>query len=416
MMPDISEVPLEDEVLPGDEVLVGDDRISEGDRQRRWRLLLGKSGSSPTDGGILGTIILGKDDVRRDEALDMLYEDKKNVGRGPSSPVVSRWLGDIRTYFPASVVKVMQTDAMERLGLRQLLLEKEMLENVEPDISMVTTIISLNQLIPEESRETARAVVRKLVKELEERLASPLRQAVTGALNRSSKTNHPRRLSEVDWSTTIRKNLKHYQVQYKTIIPEQLVGYGRKSQQVQREIVLCLDQSGSMMSSTVYSSVLAAALAGIKALKTHLVAYDTTVIDLTDLLADPVDVLFGVQLGGGNDTPAALSYCSTLIRNPSNTILVLISDLFEGELSAQMIRLVANFVQSGVQVICLLALSDQGAPSFDVENAESFAALGVPSFACTPDKFPDLMAAAIERRPIADWAAANDIVTAVPVR
>ncbi len=388
-------------------------RLSDNERKRRWRLLVGE-GESDVQGGF-SDIALSAADVRRDQALAELYDADQQVGRGPSSPKVSRWLGDIRTYFPASVVRVMQTDAMDRLGLKQLLLEKEMLEQVEPDIDMVSTIVSLNALIPEESRETARAVVRKLVRELEARLTSQTKQAVTGALNRSIRSRRPRRLAEVDWARTIRKNLKHYQPEYHTVIAEELVGYGRKGHRIEREVVLCLDQSGSMMASTVYSSVLASALASIASLKTHLVAYDTTVIDLTELLADPVEVLFGIQLGGGNDTPAALTYCNTLIRNPSNTSLILISDLYEGELSAQMIRQIGAFVQSGVQVVCLLTLSDDGAPRYDTENAAAFAALGVPSFACTPDKFPDLMSAAIERRPLGEWAAANDIVVAAPI-
>jgi uncharacterized protein with von Willebrand factor type A (vWA) domain len=397
-------------------------------RRRRWRMMLGAgkgTGGSVTMEGAVGLELsegvslehftLDLDDKRRDQALEELYSQERQTGRGPSSPKVSRWLGDIRTYFPVSVVRVMQQDAMDRLGLKQLLLEKEMLEQVDPDINMVSTILSLQSLIPEESRATARMVVRKLVKELEDRLASPTRQAVSGALNRSTRTNNPRRLADVDWNRTIRKNLKHYQSEYRTIIPEQLVGFGRRSQQIQREIILCLDQSGSMMASTVYSSVLAAALAGIKSVKTSLVAYDTTVIDLTELLADPVEVLFGIQLGGGNDTPAALSYCNTLIGNPSNTILVLISDLYEGELSEQMIRQVGAFVASGVQVICLLALSDNGAPGFDTKNAAAFAELGVPSFACTPDRFPDMMASAIERRSISEWAASQGITVAAPI-
>jgi hypothetical protein len=399
------------------------DRVDAAQRTRRWRMVLGGSEPDSERSGIDGSvdvgfdlseILLDADDRRRDQALEQLYSEERQTGRGPSSPKVARWLGDIRTYFPVSVVRVMQQDAMERLGLKQLLLEKEMLEHVEPDINMVATILSLQSLIPEESRATARAVVRRLVKELEERLSAPTKQAVTGALNRSTRTSNPRRLADVDWNRTIRRNLKHYQAEYRTVIPEQLIGYGRRSQQIQREIVLCLDQSGSMMASTVYSSVLAAALAGIRTVKTHMVAYDTTVIDLTDLLADPVEVLFGIQLGGGNDTPAALSYCSTLISNPSNSILVLISDLYEGELSAQMIRQVAAFVASGVQVICLLALADNGAPSFDAANAAAFAALGVPSFACTPDKFPDLMASAIERRSIGEWASSQGITVAAP--
>jgi hypothetical protein len=142
--------------------------------------------------------------------------------------------------------------------------------------------------------------------------------------------------------------------------------------------------------------------------------FDTSIIDLTDQISDPVDVLFGVQLGGGTDIAGALGYCEQVITRPRETILVLISDLYEGGVQEELLRRAAAFVESGVQMIALLALSDEGAPSFDHENAAALTDLGVPSFACTPDLFPELMAAAIERRDISQWAAAHDIVTAAP--
>ncbi|HTE17976.1 MAG TPA: VWA domain-containing protein, partial [Armatimonadota bacterium] len=194
-------------------------------------------------------------------------------------------------------------------------------------------------------------------------------------------------------------------------VPERRIGYGRKKSAL-REIVLCLDQSGSMGSSVVYAGIFGAVLASLPALKTHVVAYDTEVADLTDNLSDPVDVLFGTQLGGGNDTPRALRYCQQLIRRPNDTILVLITDLYEGSLSADMLRLAAELVHAGVQLIVLLALDDRGAPSYDHQNAAAMTKLGAPVFACTPDLFPELMAAAISRQDIGQWAAARDIVTA----
>ena len=195
------------------------------------------------------------------------------------------------------------------------------------------------------------------------------------------------------------------------MIPERLVGYGRRNHQVQRHITLCIDQSGSMANSVVYSSVFGAVLASLKSVQTRLVVFDTAVVDLTDQMADPVDVLFGVQLGGGTDIAGALAYCQSTITNPSDTILVLISDLYEGGVQEEMVRRVSAMVDAGIQVIALLALSDEGAPMYDHENAEALAAIGVPAFACTPDLFPDLMAAAIQKRDISAWAAANDITT-----
>jgi Mg-chelatase subunit ChlD len=234
---------------------------------------------------------------------------------------------------------------------------------------------------------------------------------VTGALDRASRTRRPRRLADVDWNRTIRANLRHYQPDLNTVIAETLIGYGRRQQAVQRDVVLCVDQSGSMASSVVYSSVFAAVLASLRALRTSLVVFDTSVVDLTPQLADPVEVLFGTQLGGGTDINQALAYCEQLIQRPNDTILVLISDLMEGGDEIALRRRAATLAAAGVSVVALLALSDDGAPAYDHENAQAFAALGVPTFACTPDLFPDLMAAAIEKRDVGAWAAEAGIVT-----
>ncbi|MFN8523378.1 MAG: VWA domain-containing protein [Chloroflexota bacterium] len=383
------------------------------ERQRRWRLVLGNVDDPRGDGGV----VLGSRDAAMDAALAALYNgDEGEERRGSlaaSAPKVARWLGDIREYFPSSVVRVMQQDAFTRLGLRQMLLEPELLSEVEADVGLVATLISLRGVMPEKAKETARIVIRKVVDELQERLATITRRAILGSLDRASRTTRPRP-QEIDWHRTIRRNLRHYQPEYRTIVPETLIGHGRKRSQL-RDIVLCIDQSGSMGSSVVYSSVFGAALASLPAVSTKLVAFDTAVVDLSEHLADPVDVLFGIQLGGGTDINQALGYSQTLIERPDDTILVLISDLYEGGDRAAMVRRTAAIVSSGVQMIALLALSDDGAPSFDGSVAAELGALGVPAFACTPDLFPELMAAAIQRSDIGQWAAARDISTAAPV-
>jgi len=378
------------------------------ERLRRWRMILGGDEADGTGQSLSGL------DAKRDATLEALYdkEDRKG-GLGSSSPRVARWLGDIRGYFPSSVVQVMQRDAMDRLGLRELLLEPELLESVQPDVHLVGTLLSLNRAIPERSRDTARAVVRKVVDDLEKRLAQPTRQAVTGALHRANRTNRPRQ-SDIDWNRTILKNLKHYQPEQRTVVPERLVGYGRRLPNVSKQIVLCLDQSGSMASSVVYASVFGAVLASVRSLRTQIIAFDTSVVDLTDSVSDPVELLFGVQLGGGTDINAALAYCQGRIESPRDTVLVLISDLFEGGNEEEMLQRAQALAGEGVQVVCLLALSDDGAPAYDHDNAAALAALGIPTFACTPDKFPDLMSSAIQQRDITEWAAANDIPVAAP--
>jgi Mg-chelatase subunit ChlD len=263
--------------------------------------------------------------------------------------------------------------------------------------------------MPSQTRETARIVIRKVVEDLERRLADALRQSITGALNRAELTRRPRP-RDIDWDRTIRKNLRHYQPAERTIIPEVLLGHGRRSSAA-REVIIAVDQSGSMAASVVYSSVFAAVMATIRSIRTRLVVFDTAVVDLTDDLDDPVEVLFGTQLGGGTDINAAVGYCQTLVQRPTDTIFVLISDLYEGGVETELVKRVSALVNSGVAVVVLLALADSGAASFDRRLAAKLSALGAPSFACTPDLFPDLMAAAVGRRDVSAWASEHGLVT-----
>ncbi|MFD8317953.1 VWA domain-containing protein [Kitasatospora purpeofusca] len=375
------------------------------ERLRRWRLVLG----GEADG--TGRALHGRD-AAMDGALAALYRGapeegragqprsgRRSAGLGGSAPQVARWLGDIREYFPATVVQLMQQDAITRLGLEQLLLEREMLEAVEPDVHLVATLLSLKHALPETTRETARAVVGTVVAELERRLADRTRATVGGALDRGARVGRPRH-RDIDWDRTVRANLANYLPEHGTVVPERLVGYARARRAVKKDVVLCIDQSGSMAASVVHAAVFGAVLASMKSLDTRLVVFDTSVVDLTEQLADPVDVLFATQLGGGTDINRALAYCQSRITRPAETVVVLISDLYEGGIRDGMLKRVAAMKAAGVQFIALLALSDEGAPAYDHAHAAALAALGAPAFACTPDAFPEIMAAAIGKRPI----------------
>ncbi len=378
------------------------DKKNTDQRLLKWRLVLGK-GADPQ-----GDIEMDGEAQGVDETLESLYDNDRQGGLGNSSPNVNRWLGDIRKYFPTSMVQIMQKDAMDRLGLKEMLLEPEMLESVEPDVDLVGTLLSLNKVMPGKTRETARVVVRKVVVELEKRLSNKMREAVEGALNRSVRNRRPK-LNEMDWHRTIRANMKHYQKDYKTIIPEQLWGYGRKGQSL-KHVILLVDQSGSMATSMVYASVFGAVMASLKSVKTDMIVFDTSVVDLTKELQDPVELLFATQLGGGTDINKALTYAEQLISRPEDTILMLISDLFEGGNEREMLRRAATIKAKGVAFVTLLALSDEGVPSFDSDVARKFGAMDIPSFSCTPDQFPSLMAAAIKKEDISTWMAKNGVV------
>lgn len=375
--------------------------------ERRWRLMLGTEEGAPDS--------LCADDRRLMSALNALYAsgEAQSKGRGSlsrSAPSVSRWLGDIRDFFPSSVVQVVQRDAFERLGLKQMLMEPEFLAAIEADVHLVADLISLRSIMPEKTVDTAREVIAKVVAELMERLEKKTAESIRGAINRSRRTFRPR-FGDIDWPRTIGANLRHYQPEHRTVVPEKLIGFMRQQRRITDldEVILCVDQSGSMATSVVYSSIFAAVMASIPAVKTQLVCFDTAVVDLTEELEDPVSVLFGVQLGGGTDINQAVAYCEGKIERPGKTHLILITDLYEGGDAAELKQRVANLIRQDVNVITLLALSDDGRPSYDANLAAEFATIGSPVFACTPDQFPDLMATALKREDVLQWAADMDI-------
>jgi len=376
--------------------------------ERRWRLALGAEDE-----------LLAPPDQRLSGALTAVYGEggesgagakKGRGGLGGSAPHVARWMGDIREHFPSPVVQIVQKDAFERLGLKQMLLEPEFLGAVEADIDLVASLMSLRQIMPEKIKTMARQVIGKLVAQLMDRLARKTAEAMRGAVDRRRRTRRPR-FADIDWPRTIRANLQHYQAEHRSLVPERLIGFMRQQRRIVDldEVILCVDQSGSMASSVIYASIFAAVMASLPVVRTKLVCFDTVVLDLTDNLADPVDVLFGVQLGGGTDINQAVAYCGERIERPAKAHFVLITDLYEGGKAEEMLARLGKLIASGVNVIVLLALSDVGRPAFNADLAGQVAALGAPVFACTPDQFPDLMAAALRRQDLAAWAAARDI-------
>jgi Mg-chelatase subunit ChlD len=378
--------------------------ISQKERWRRWQLALGVDDEQNE---------LSDRDRRLNTALSALYDssnEKRRGGLGASSPRVAKWLGDIREFFPTPVVQIVQKDAFERLNLKALMLEPEFLSTLEADVHLVADLIALRAAIPGKTLETARQVVRKVVDDLLRRLEHNTRETLRGALNRSQRTRRPRQ-ADIDWPRTIRANLRHYQPQHRTVVPDTLVGHTRhtKSRAQLDHVILCVDQSGSMATSVVYSSIFAAVMASIPGLSTKLICFDTSIVDLTDQLADPVEVLFGVQLGGGTDINSALAYCEKQIENPAKTHLMLITDLYEGGDAKSMLARAAAIKQSGVNLIVLLALSDSGHPAYEAKHAEAIASLGCPVFACTPDQFPPMIASALTGKDLRSWAAEEDV-------
>ncbi|WP_141501240.1 VWA domain-containing protein [Paenibacillus luteus] len=394
----------------------------ELEQLKRWRLILGQAANEKLTDLAKGQGLLDEEYSLMDEALAAIYDEtfdtsqdnqntsgKRSAGLGSSSPKLTKWLGDVRSFFPPDIVSVIQGDAIERKGLTQLLFEPETLSQIKPDIKMVATLIALKGRIPEKTKETARLLVREVVNEILTRLEHEIRRAVTGALNRRRHSPIPS-MSGLDWKTTIRRNLKHYDHNSQLLIPERFYFFERARRSKEWTVILDIDQSGSMADSVIYASIIGSIFASLPALDTHVVAFDTEVVDLSEqCVNDPVDMLFGIQLGGGTDINKSVQYCEQFIHDPKKTLFILISDLYEGGNQSALVRRMENMRQSGVSVLCLLALSDGGIPSYDAELAKRLAGLGIPSFGCTPDRLPELVAGALQGRDLQELAAAMTV-------
>ncbi len=347
-----------------------------------------------------GDLTLSGADKAIDETLDAIYGSGRLGAWSDSSPKINRWLGDIRTYFPKPVVTMLQKDAVEKLGLQRFLAEPELMESLEADVSLVNKLVLLTKL-GYVSKDGAYQLIRKIVEEIRKKLKFPLEEAVRGSLSRKRRHYRPR-WKELDWHATIRANLRHYQPEYRTVLPEKLIGY-KRNQHSLRHFFLAVDQSGSMSDSLVYAGIMGSILVGLPSFQTRLAVFDTSVADLSHHLSNPVELLMGTQLGGGTDVANALLYVRRQIQYPNQSLLVIISDLYEGGDRRQMLHHFRSLVLSGVRVICLLALSDKGVPDFDTDNARELANMGIPAFACTPQHFPDLIAAALNGQDLFSW-------------
>jgi hypothetical protein len=375
-------------------------------------LILGKRAEDAMSGqraacgaGGSGQPTLTQGQREMDDALGAIYDveetkpeekkGKRGANLGASRPRLAAWLGDIRKYFETDVVSLIQQDAIERKGLKELLFEPETLGQVTPSVELVGTLLSLKGMIPEKTKETARQVIAAVVAEIIKRLAPEVEKALRGALNRSRHQPIPS-LPNMDWKRTIQRNLKNYLPDRRTLIPDRFFFFARQQRRREWNVIVCMDQSGSMAESVVYGSVMGAIFASIPALETHVIAFDTEVVDLTAECSDPVELLFGVQLGGGTDINRAVKYCQGLVRDPRKTLFILITDLYEGGNQRELLRRMAEMTGSGTRAVCLLALSDAGAPSYDEALAKQFRELGVPCFACTPNLLPEVLAGMIK--------------------
>ncbi len=395
----------------------------------RWRLVLGK-GSEDRFSQMGAGCALSDEQLQMDEALEAIYagegEGEAEISkreweaplsgrphgsvRGRNMPRVARWLDQIREFFPTDVVVLLQQDAIERRGLKELLFEPEIMAKVEPSIDLASMVLTLKNLVPEKAKAAARDLVRRVVEELRKRLDSQFAQAIRGALNRNRHSPF-RSLPNLDWPRTIRRNLKNYNPDLKVLIPENISFFSKQQRQNEWNVIIAMDQSGSMATSLIYGGIMGAILASMPAVETHVVAFNhEDVVDLTEHCSDPVDLLFGVQLGGAEDYWKATCYCERYMHTPAKTLYILIGDLHDTSPNeARFVKKMEFLLESGLKAVTLLAISDQGQPSYNANLAEKLAKLGMPCFGCTPERLPDLLAAVLKGNDLRQFAETNRI-------
>ncbi|HUI97931.1 MAG TPA: VWA domain-containing protein [Xanthobacteraceae bacterium] len=366
----------------------------------RWRMALGRYSE-----GRLGSSGLLGEDLRRDQLLERIYAErarqrglrigKGRPGRGgsldPSQITIPDWLADTRRLFPKSVFETIQGHALNDLGLAGLFADPASLKKLEPNLDLMKVLLAFKGRADRALAEAIRDIVRQVVEDLKRKLRAELERALSGRRDRFRR-GQLRSAANLDLKRTIRENLRHWSPAHKAIIAERLHFNARQKRRLPWTIILCVDQSGSMLNSLIHATVMASILAGLPSVEIRFVAFDTAIVDLSDKVADPVDLLLAVQLGGGTDIARAMAYCETLVKNPGRTVLVLISDFEEGGSRAELLRTVKRLAEARVRLIGLAALAPGGEAVFDRAMAERLAALGMHIAAMTPDRFAEWLA------------------------
>jgi predicted metal-dependent peptidase len=345
--------------------------------------------------------MLGDKEREMDEILDYLYSREYTESRGirdgdlgPSQLTVPGWISKVKTLFPKETVEVLEKDALDRYGIKEIITDKDVLEKMEPNMNLLRSIMNFKHMMPGEVLVTAREIIRKVVEELSEKLKQELFPAFSGTRDRTRRS--PLRITRnIDWKKTIKKNLSNYDPENKKIYLEEIFFSGFVKRKQTWHIIILIDESGSMLDSVIYSSVMAGIFASLPSVKTSLVIFDTNVVDLSEYVDDPVEILMSVQLGGGTDIARAVSYGEGLIEFPHKTLVILVTDFFEGRPEHFLLESVAKILEGGSKMICLAALDDKAEPIYNKELAKKIVNLGAQVAALTPKKLAEWVAKVI---------------------
>lgn len=381
---------------------------------RRWRLILGPEAAQP----LAAAQPLDDADARRDAALDYLYQREHRLreqadasgtdawqggggqsgrhgGRDMPEPQAVHWLGEVRDLFPHSAVETLQRDALSRYGLHGLLSDPQVLAEATPSIELVAALMAVRTSLPPEVLAEARRLVARVVADLQARLSSRVHSAL-GRRRRRRSSRGQGQMSDLDWPRTLRHNLRHYQSEEQVLVLERLFFRENEAQRLIWDLWLLVDQSGSMHESVIHSAVMGSIFARVRALRTHVLLFSDAVADVTGQLHAPEELLLGAQLGGGTNIGAALAHVAGQLAAPRRSVIVLITDLYEGHDEARVIAETERLVASGARVLVLAALDRRAHPDYDRDLAAQLMARGAQVAAMTPDHLVDWLARAMQ--------------------
>lgn len=373
--------------------------MNDAELQRRWRLVLGRDGQ-------MSTALDGRDE-QRDAALEYLYEheyaqrmhaphvqpqDERGAGSERSQPGAVRWLAQVRRLFPQSTVEHLQRQALERYQLTELLRDVQVLRQATPSLGLVQTLLSFRHSLPAALMAEVRRIIAVVCTELDQRLARQVRSRIEGRRVRQAQGGRPSHAA-LDWSLTLRRNLRHFDPQGEEMLLERLYYNPQRQRQLPWEIIVLIDQSGSMSASVIHAAVMAGIFCRVRSLQTRVLLFDTQVVELDGRVADPVETLLAVQLGGGTDIGQAMQHAERLISQPGRSMLVLISDFHEGGEPAALLDCTRRLRDSGVSLLGLAALDEQAHPDYDKSMAQALVQCGMPVAAMTPEHLADWVGA-----------------------
>jgi Mg-chelatase subunit ChlD len=382
---------------------MGPTREKTDERLARWRLVMG-AGSEQLCGGLDG------DDARRDACLGFLYDreygGRRNVRgdalsqRGSldeSHLTVPEWINHIHELFPKKTIERLERDALERYQLEEMVTNPEVLARAKPNPTLLKAVLRTKHLMNQEVLKAAQHLVRQVIEELMKTLAREVHTAFLGSLDRRRRSLL-KIAKNFDIAATLRRNLKRYDPEQRRLVIETPLFYSRVRRHVDRwQIIILVDESGSMLDSVIHAAVMAAIFWGLRTMRVHLCLFDTQVVDVTDQCTDPVETLMKVQLGGGTDIGQALSYAANLVDNPRRTIVVLITDFFEGGPLSRLYAAARKLIESGVTLLGLAALDQRAEPTYDREVAGQLVQMGASVAAMTPGELAAWMAEKVRR-------------------